>query len=463
MKPNSKNKYFYFLTSSIIFVLLMINFCFCLTNTLDDSKKILDSNSFYSNLSLSVQEIREIETSKHLQKIEKRLKSITSNEKEKKQKAIKEKILQENNKSRFNNKVIDDNFTENITILKIENNGNIVLSISGQDFFKAGYKYGDYVSVTINNKIIEMPVCKNYSDVACGNSACVVSLNNDTNDDKVVLAINNGDFSTLNDIAVKESLENNQYKWKFNKNNADNQIVTIDLILTKNYDDYEIFRTNNREDYNYLSDEEFANFRVLNSNKIRNGIIYRSSTPIWGNIGRNDYCLEAMQKYGIKTIINLFDDNAVIDTYKIHFTNYYCNQDIFALKLNNYIRTNEFKEDLKKVLQYIINSKSPYLIHCNDGIDSTGIICAIIQSLIGCSSEEIINEYMISYYNYYNILPNTEYYDALAKVLIVKPLSLLFNEDVSSHPNLSELCENYLISIGMTDNDVKKIKSIIAK
>ena len=43
--------------------------------------------------------------------------------------------------------------------------GNIELDISTEEFMKAGFAYGDVVTVDVNGNSYEMPVCSNYNDV----------------------------------------------------------------------------------------------------------------------------------------------------------------------------------------------------------------------------------------------------------------------------------------------------------
>ena len=45
----------------------------------------------------------------------------------------------------------------------------------------------------------------------------------------------------------------------------------------------------------------------------------------------------------------------------------------------------------------------PCLIHCVEGKDRTGFVCALMLALAGASAQEIIDDYMITYYNYYGI------------------------------------------------------------
>jgi hypothetical protein len=44
----------------------------------------------------------------------------------------------------------------------------------------------------------------------------------------------------------------------------------------------------------------------------------------------------------------------------------------------------------------LINSGKPGLIHCYAGRDRTGVLCAVLQWLLGCEREDILRGYMMS-------------------------------------------------------------------
>lgn len=61
---------------------------------------------------------------------------------------------------------------------------------------------------------------------------------------------------------------------------------------------YNLIRTNNREDYADLSDEDYCNFRAVKGGKIKEGVLYRSSSPIDPFMKRDKYaddCLKSME------------------------------------------------------------------------------------------------------------------------------------------------------------------------
>ena len=77
---------------------------------------------------------------------------------------------------------------ENVTISV---HGNIFLAITKKDFQAAGFQFGDTVRVSFWQYNLEMPVCRDYGDVAEGENVCLMK------DDKgcVTLAINGSSFA----------------------------------------------------------------------------------------------------------------------------------------------------------------------------------------------------------------------------------------------------------------------------
>ena len=144
--------------------------------------------------------------------------------------------------------------------------GNATLAVTGEELETAGYKVGDILTLEVNGKSLEAPLCTEYSDVDQG-SLVVRSKGN-----VVIFAINLGNIATTYSLSAGDA-------------------VKINLKEAAGYlDEYEIRRlerTNNRDDY--ASDEIFANFRPILTSGIEPGVLYRSSSPINNEIKRAAY------------------------------------------------------------------------------------------------------------------------------------------------------------------------------
>ena len=74
---------------------------------------------------------------------------------------------------------------------------------------------------------------------------------------------------------------------------------------------------------------------------------------------------------------------------------------VAALNLNANYRGGQYAYRLVAGLREIILHKGPYLIHCTEGKDRTGFVCALLEALCGASYDEMRDDYMITYDNYY--------------------------------------------------------------
>lgn len=342
---------------------------------------------------------------------------------------------------------------DGVRIRDIEKYGNIVLSISATDFFNAGFDLEDIVTISFLDKKIDAPVCANYFDVDNGEYLLRIEQNTETNVDDIKIAISMGDFATTNGIAVKEST-----------NDADkNCVFTFELKEKGGYHEgrltHDLKISNNREDYKNLSDEQYANFRMINTSGIGQNKIYRSSSPVNPSIKRNTYAMAATEKYMIKTIVNLADTEQEMRNRENYSTSYYSKQNVIALGLTVDFFSDSFKNGLKEAIHFMAVNDAPYLIHCNEGKDRAGYVSALVECLMGANIDEVTNDYMVTYYNYYNVLPNTEQYEIIKNNNIVKSLSKSFNTEDLKNADLSKLCEQYLLSIGVTKDDIELLKT----
>ena len=353
--------------------------------------------------------------------------------------------------------VIDHTFA----IDMIQKHGNIVLSVKGSDFLAMGYEYGDLVSVLINGKELTMPIGSEYNDVDQGEMVCRVEISDVSGDDNVVLAINMGDITSAIGIAEKEKIEESPgYIWRYLV--AEPVAVRIAMKEKRGYYSewimHQLKRSDVREDYSHLSDAEYANFRAVATTGMGENKLCRSTSPVRPKLNRNREADAACAAAGIRTIINLADDLETMQSYEGYADTYYSKQDILPLALDMDFFTEKFQAGLAEGLRYIASHDGPYLVHCNEGKDRTGFICAVAEALMGASAEEIVADYMITYYNFYGVKPDTEQYEVIAKRNIQKSLALAFGMESIFDGDLQERAESYLIRIGMTADEIAAVK-----
>ena len=340
-------------------------------------------------------------------------------------------------------------------IYEIAKHGNLVLYMYGKDLYDKGFEHGDIVEIAIGDKKWDVPLCTSYSDV--DNGEVVLRATGDT--DGVVLAINMGDFATSAGIAQKTVIDEEPgYRWDYLMESTVE--ITITMKEEGGYREQwlirQLVRTNERANYAHLSDEAFANFRVIETTGMGKGVLYRSSSPINPDLGRNTYADKAAEKAGIITVINLADPS---NTYEGTENTYYSTCQVVYVNLGMDFLSKTTLNGLAEGMRFIINNNGPYLIHCNEGKDRAGFVSALLECLMGATLDEVIDDYMVTYYNYYGVEEGTEKYDAIVKNNLIKVLNTTFKVDDVYKADLAAEAAAFLIEdAGLTADEVAALR-----
>ena len=341
--------------------------------------------------------------------------------------------------------------------------GNLVLSIPGSAFLDMGYAFGDIVTVDLAGRMYEMPVCSDYSEVGQGEPVCRVEIKPELGDDNVVLAINMGDLAASSGLAVREKIEADPgFLWHYTEGVPDPVPVLFSLSEKNGYQGSRLtrllVRSQERSDYPLLTDEEFANFRSVSTTGMRPMTLYRSSSPIDPVISRSREAAAAAEAAGIKTIINLSDTEEMMQEQPGYAGSYYSRQDVLPLNLTIELSGEDFRAGFARAVRFMLAHDGPYLIHCTHGKDRTGFICAVLECLTGAALDEVVQDYMLTYGLFYNVIPMTEAYSIIAENNILAILSDAFETDDLLHLDLVSAAEDYLLNIGLTSDELSALR-----
>ena len=341
--------------------------------------------------------------------------------------------------------------------------GNLVLSIPGSAFLDMGYAFGDIVTVDLAGRMYEMPVCSDYSEVGQGELVCRVEIKPELGDDNVVLAINMGDLAASSGLAVREKIEADPgFIWHYTEGVPDPVPVLFSLSEKNGYQGSRLtrllVRSQERADYPLLTDEEFANFRSVSTTGMRPMTLYRSSSPIDPVISRSREAAAAAEAAGIKTIINLSDTEEMMQEQPGYADSYYSRQNVLPLNLTIELSGEDFRAGFARAARFMLAHDGPYLIHCTHGKDRTGFICAILECLTGATLDEVVQDYMLTYGLFYNVIPMTEAYSIIAENNILAILSDAFETDDLLHLDLVSAAEDYLLNIGLTSDELSALR-----
>ena len=342
--------------------------------------------------------------------------------------------------------------------------GNVYTDCKAVDFFdKLGFTWGDIVTVKFLDKTLELPVVPTYHYVDSGKPAIIVNKDeNGLPTGFLSMAINMGNFATTYGIAEKHTNEDKTWYWTAMEGVTFPIEVTFEMKEKGGYMAeyllHDLNRTNNREDYADLTDEQFANFRNIATTGMGKNILYRSSSPVNPEIGRNTYADKAAEAAGVKTFMNLADNKAAAEAYEGYADSYYSKQDVAFLGLGVDFSEASFKEGLAEGLRFMTTHEGPYLVHCTEGKDRAGYVSALLECFMGATYEEVCADYMTTYENYYGVEKGSEKYTAILNSNIVKSLKNAFGVEDLAAADLKAEATEYLKEIGLSDAEIEQLR-----
>ena len=331
--------------------------------------------------------------------------------------------------------------------------GNANLNLNAEDFTNAGFALGDSLDIEFSNgkTLTDIPYYNGYY-VKTGDTVVVAY----PNQNYVLIAKSNADLCTSLQL-------------------SDGMTVTLSLNTSEKYiavqqalgQSYSVDRNE------YSTDEEFANFRALSGGKLKKDFLYRGASPVDNSRNRAAYANALIEKEGIACIIDLADlDEDMLE--------YFAEDDFdsdYAKKLYEDGRTavlgmsasyskDEYKKSVVKGLKKLLEVGGPAYIHCLEGKDRTGFVCMLIEALAGASYDEMCDDYMTTYKNYYKISKDEtpDSYNAVVNLYFDTFMEYISGED---DPNtLHEIdyvdgAKQYLKDGGMTEEEIDKLIALI--
>ena len=237
---------------------------------------------------------------------------------------------------------------------------------------------------------------------------------------------------------------------------------------------YNAGSTDVREDY--ASDEVFANFYEVTGGDLKPDMLYRSFSPLYTSDKqtRSAYVDDLAEKAGIQYLVALsYSDESVkkaaesLESYCAEL----CREGDYVAPSMSYLYFQE-KEKTVSTLESIMDNDGPYLVHCNVGRDRTGFIVLLLQSLCGCSVDEMRECESMAFCNLYHIEAGSPEHETVKSCTYDRNMFLIANPsripdmfdiawdhiDVSSvepYAAAHSYCTEYL---GFTDDEVQKIR-----
>ena len=342
----------------------------------------------------------------------------------------------------------DDDTTDNTPVLKgkitsYNEFGAAMLSFTETDMTNAGFTLGDVISITIDDKKeIVMPYYDGFY-TRNGEFLCVAY--------PTYPSI----CFTANNIGLPKELTDLEGHSVTVRMKEKGGCLDVQTALSMKY-------SNERIEYPDLSDAEFANARTVKAGNIPSGILYRSSSPFSNDIKRDIYVSEYLQQEKVRTVLNLADNEEKMLSYKDippYSLSLWKEGNVILCPLKADPTADDYNNRLIEALKQLPSHPAPYLVHCMEGKDRTGYVCALLEGLCGATYEEIVADYLVTYDNYYYINPAKD--PVLCNTLVSLRLNtcLMFYANVSDEaqlPNIdyAKAFSSYLLSHGMTQQQL---------
>jgi len=334
--------------------------------------------------------------------------------------------------------------------------GGFFIDISIEDFNALGFTYGDSVDVVLSNghELIDIPYYNGYYTK--------------TNDPLICA------YPGYAHIKVCRNNGDDLYK-EFDMNESVTVTVTLNT-QAKYIDVQEAMDTvyeNIREAYD--SDSIFANYRMMKGGTLKEGIFYRSASPVDNEYSRASYADSLMSEDKVQLVLNLSDNEEDMSYYmeqedfnSPYAKSLYDNNKIVLLDMGSNYRADAYKQKVAKGLRAVIENEGPYLIHCVEGKDRTGFVAILIESLCNASYDELLKDYMITYDNYYHINQNNKknQYDAIVEIKfndMAYYLAGVDSKEAMQGVNMQDKASEYLLSAGMSEDEITRLIDVLTK
>lgn len=276
------------------------------------------------------------------------------------------------------------------TVTKHERFDAAVTNKTRDDFTQAGFTFGDSCNVVFSNgfTLSDVPYFDGYY-VQRG--------------DGVVVAYPNDPFVTI--------AYNNSPMWSTAELENGSE-VTITLAQAgkyrNTYDALSQSYSTQRSDYE--TDEQFANFRALSGGTLKADFLYRGASPVDNSRNRATTVDALLQTYSIGFVLDLADTSENMqsyfasDNFSSNYTkNLYENGNDVVLGMASDYEADAFEASIAAGMRSLTQANQPSYIHCMEGKDRTGFVCALLEALAGASYEQLCADYMTTYANYYHI------------------------------------------------------------
>lgn len=342
---------------------------------------------------------------------------------------------------------IKTELTVNGVISQIDEFGETHFDIRITDFYDKGFELGDTVDIFYENgfSLIDVPFYNGYY-VGKGEPL----LRAYPGAEFLAAGVNYEKLYLIGDLKVGDKVTltlNTKAKV------LENQILS------------NLITSNNAEDFDSL--EAFANFRMVKTGNIKENRLYRGCSPINNSMNRALVCNEFVKKVGIKTVLNLSDDSLDIENYakqegfnQLYYYKLYCSGGVIALNLGSDFNNDAFGYSLIEGFKKMLNMEPPFYIHCLEGKYRTAFVVMLISAITEGSEQEMIDDLMLSFQNFYNVSKNdSKRYEKVMNYYYYPIKGIIQND----YPSIKDGAIAYLLKYGMNEQEIQSFIDLFCR
>ena len=236
----------------------------------------------------------------------------------------------------------------------------------------------------------------------------------------------------------------------------------------------DIAYTDERADY--PNDVAFANFRELSGGNLKPGKFYRGASPVNNKHNRAAYANALIADAGVQVDFDLADNDDEIESFLeedakagidvSYFEGLRNASNVIAIDLHAAYQTEGYGRKVAAGLVELMQHDGPVYIHCTAGKDRTGFVCMLLEALAGASYQQIVDDYLFTYDNYYqiNAANNAESFRIIKEQRLDRMLRHVLgagkDTDLAS-ADLPAGARNYLKTVGMTDEQIDQLTAYL--
>jgi hypothetical protein len=253
------------------------------------------------------------------------------------------------------------------------------------------------------------------------------------------------------------------------------------LTYSKDFEDYEA--------KNGISKEEvFANFRAVQSDAMKENVLFRSASLFDNANNRAPYVNDLAKANGIDYVLNLADSQSKIDKYaaaeiwpELDYSQKLLDNDqVCLMAMSAAYEGAGYQTALVKGLNNALaHNATKILFHCTEGKDRTGFVGVVLEGLCGASYDEMLYDYMVTYDNYYGLTEASDKtaYDYIVELKFNDMINYLLTFDPSleakgdgtydlsnvTAENYATAARNLLTKAGMSEDNLEALTALLKK